>query len=203
MKTLVKSFIFFFYAQQESKEQSKTKSHSSESSYETEDSEEDVTDRGDNLNFPGFPFNTSDIPESVYFRKNKLNSMSSLPSVASSVAASMAAVAAMNNISLQKSFGNLPFTGDVVPQWYLQQTNFALETAVKKDDSDTDLTDEQPLDLSAKSCSPVNSPTEFPPEASSPVFVSTQTFSTGTTSLSPSQSSLKVPVYNSNRHIFK
>lgn len=198
--------FFIFLPEQESQEQSKTKSHSSESSYETEDSEEDVAERRSNLNFQGSQYSTSDIPESFYFPKTKLNSMSSLDSITSSVAASMAAVAAMNNISLQKSFGNLRFSpnvpADVVPPWYLPPTNFKLETAVKREEPDADMSDDQPLDLSAKSCSPLNSPTESPTEAPSPVFTSAQNFSSTTLS-SPSQSSLKVPVYNSNRHIFK
>ncbi len=199
--------MLFTYWLQESQEQPKTKSHSSESSYETEDSEEDVVDKQNHLNFPRSPYSASDnIPHSFYYTKHKLNSMSSLESVASSVAASMAAVAAMsNNFSLQKSFGNLRFSsnlpGDVVPPWYLPPPSYKLENTVKKDESDTEMPDEQPLDLSAKSCSPVNSPRESPTEASSPVFVTSQNFPSGAASSSPQ--SLKVPVYNSNRHIYK
>lgn len=189
----------------ESQEQPKTKSHSSESSYETEDSEEDVGYRRSNLDFQRSQNSILDIPD-LCLPKNNLNSMSSLESVASSVAASMAAVAAMNNISLQKSFGNLRFSSnvpaDVVPQWYLPPRNFKLETAAKQEEPHMDTNDDQPLDLSAKSCSPLHSPIESPTEVRSPIFTSVQNFSSST-SPSPSQSSLKVPVFNSNRHIFK
>lgn len=180
---------------QESQEQSKTQNHSSESSYESEDSEEDVPERGNSVNFQRSPFNVANIPES-YFTKNQLNSMSSLDSVA----ASMAAVAAMNNVSLQRSLSSLRFSpnvpGDVVHPWYRPMANFKLDA--KRDDSETDVVDEQPLDLSAKSCSPLNSPARSPPHLPSPA-ISTPNFTTTTSAAHTS----KVPVQNTNRHIFK
>lgn len=188
---------------QESEEQSKTKSHSSESSYETEDSEDDLTDRGNNLNYRRSPSNTDSIPQSLYFPKPKLNSMSSFETVASTVeAASMAAVAAMNNFPFQKSFERFHLPTELVPQWILSAGIRAQPSSVRRDESDTDLVDEQPLDLSAKSSSPVNSPNESPTEASSPVFVSSQNFSASSTTSLPPRLSSKVPIYHSPQ-IFK
>lgn len=198
---LTRSFSFLL---QESEEQSKTKNHSSESSYETEDSEEEILDRRNNLNFRRSQFHTSNIPESFYFPKNKLNSMSSLDSAVA--AASMAALAAINNLggNVPKSLGNLRFpshvsAADMQSHWYMTPTSFKMENSSKRQVQETEASDDQPLDLSAKSCSPLNSPTESRTEVPSPVFTA-QNLSSSTSTASQSS---KVPVYNSNRHIFK
>ncbi|XP_065225286.1 mushroom body large-type Kenyon cell-specific protein 1 isoform X1 [Planococcus citri] len=187
----------------ENQEQSKTQNHSSESSYESEDSEDDISGKANSVNFHRSPLNVSNIPKS-YFTKTQLNSMSSLESVASSVAASaMAAVAAMNNVTLGKSL-SLHFSpntaGDMIPPWYLPAaSNFKLDVTSKREDNETDVVDEQPLDLSAKSCSPSNSPARSP-EIPSPVVPTTQNFLMTTSSIAHTS---KVPVLNTNRHIFK